>query len=258
MMDEFTGPGAPVSQAGFNAALNALGAAPEALWAVLSVETSGCGYLPDRRPKILFERHYFHNLTGGQYDGVDPDVSQPTSGGYGASGVHQYVRLAAAIQLDRQAALQSASWGLGQIMGKNFSAAGFPDVETMVRSFVASEDQQLAGMAAFVAGSPMKHALQSQAWQTFARLYNGPNYAANNYDGHLGSYYARFKSNGCPDLEVREAQIYLNYLGYDTGGIDGVNGGHTTNALRQFQQKAGINPADGSLTAATLAALEAS
>ena len=254
-MDEFTGPGAPVSQAGFNAALNALGAAPEALWAVLSVETSGCGYLSDRRPKILFERHYFHNLTGGQYDGVDPDVSAPSAGGYGASGAHQYVRLAAAIQLDRQAALKSASLGLGQIMGNNFAAAGFADVETMVRSFVAGEDQQLAGMASFVAGSALKTALQQQAWQTFARLYNGPNYAANNYDGHLSSNYARFKASGCPDLEVREAQVYLNYLGYDTGGIDGGRGGHTTDALRQFQQKTGIDPADGSLTAATLDAL---
>jgi hypothetical protein len=26
------------------------------LWSVVVVETSGCGFLPDRRPRILFER----------------------------------------------------------------------------------------------------------------------------------------------------------------------------------------------------------
>ena len=27
---------------------------------------------------------------------------------------------------------------------------------------------------------------------------------------------------GCPDLDVRAAQVWLTYLGYDTGGIDGI------------------------------------
>jgi len=80
------------------------------IWSVLGVETSGCGFLPDRWPKLLFERHIFHRLTGGRFDAEDPDVSQPTPGGYGRSGAHQYNRLAAAaIALNRGAALQSAS-----------------------------------------------------------------------------------------------------------------------------------------------------
>src|SRR5512140_3205056 len=157
-MDEFIGRGVPLGSAGIDAALRMLGATPEALWAVLSVETSGCGYLQDRRPKILFERHYFHRLTGGKFDAVDPDISAPTAGGYGPSGAHQYARLEAAIQLDRGAALQSASWGLGQIMGANHAAAGFDDVEKMVSAFVESEDQQLLGMSNFIAGSSLKAA----------------------------------------------------------------------------------------------------
>ncbi len=44
------------------------------LWAVLSVETSGCGYLPDKRPKILFERRVFSRLTGHRFDADDPDM----------------------------------------------------------------------------------------------------------------------------------------------------------------------------------------
>lgn len=255
-MDEFAGRGAPLSEAGLDQVVAALGVAPEALWAVLAVETSGCGYLPDRRPKILFERHYFHRLTGGRYDAADPDVSAPTAGGYGAGGAHQYVRLAAAILLDRDAALQSASWGLGQIMGAHYAALGFDSAEAMVQAFVQGEDAQLAGMADFIAGSPLKRALANRDWATFARLYNGANYAANHYDEHLSLFCAQYVAHGCPDLRVRQAQVWLTYLGYDPGGVDGLLGPHTTAAIRAFQQAHGL-PADGGVSDVTLAALSA-
>ncbi|MGG7377547.1 N-acetylmuramidase domain-containing protein, partial [Escherichia coli] len=42
------------------------------MWAVIHVESSGAGYQADRRPKILFERHVFHRLTGGRFDAAHP------------------------------------------------------------------------------------------------------------------------------------------------------------------------------------------
>ena len=63
------------------------------IWTVLAVETSGCGFLPDRRPQILYERHVFHRLTRGRFD--DRDISDPSPGGYGPRGTQQYDRLAA-------------------------------------------------------------------------------------------------------------------------------------------------------------------
>jgi hypothetical protein len=142
---------------------------------VLAVETSGCGFLSDRRSKLLFERHIFHRLTGGRFDAEDADVSQPTAGGYGPGGAHQYDRLAAAISLDRDAALQSASWGLGQIMGMNFQAAGFDSVEDMVAAMVESEDRQLLATAKFFKRQRgMADALKNHDWKAFARIYNGP------------------------------------------------------------------------------------
>ena len=45
-------------------------------------------------------------------------------------------------------ALQSASWGLGQILGRNCEMAGFADVEAFVRAMSHSEDVQLAAVAA--------------------------------------------------------------------------------------------------------------
>lgn len=252
----FVGAGAPLSQAGLSAALVPIGATAAALWSVLSVETSGCGFLPDRRPKILFERHVFHRLTGGKWDGDDPDISSPTRGGYGASGAHQYVRLQAAMQLDANAALQSASWGLGQIMGENFKLAGFGSVQGMVNAFLGGEDAQLLGMANFVRYSHMAPALQTLNWATFARLYNGAHYAANNYDGHLASFYAHFSSTGLPDLIVRACQIYLTYKGLSPGAVDGVAGPTTVAAAKAFQAAGGMD-ANGVVDATLLAALSA-
>jgi hypothetical protein len=253
-MDRFTGPGTPLDLGAFQTATGTIGCVPAALWALLDVETSGCGYLPDRRPKILFERHIFSRLTGGQYDAQAPDVSQPTPGGYGAGGANQYTRLAVALALDEAAALSAASWGLGQILGTNFATAGYATVDAMVDAFVASESAQLAGMVSFIVKSNIAGDVASQNWVGYAQHYNGPDYAKNHYDTRLAAANQRFSANGCPDIDLRAAQVYLTYLGYDTGGIDGILGSMTAAALTKFQQGANL-PQSGKADPATLAAL---
>lgn len=235
MADPFVGLGTPLTQGGLDTSAEIVGVNAPTLWAVIFTETSGCGFFADRRPKILFERHIFHRLTEGRFDADDPDISQPTSGGYGPSGAHQYDRLAAGIRLHRQAALQSASWGLGQIMGENFHAAGFANVEDMVAAMVASEDMQFRAMAAFIKSHGMEMSLQSQNWISFARAYNGPNFAVNNYDGHLQHFHDTFSAGPLPNLRVRSLQILLMFKGFDPGTIDGVMGPKTLAALRDFE-----------------------
>ena len=237
---DFAGPGTPLNSDDVDANATLIQVGLPELWSVISVETSGCGFLPDRRPKILFERHFFHRLTGGKFDAEDPDVSAPNAGGYGPSGAHQYDRLAAAIQLDRHAALQSASWGLGQIMGSNFQAAGYNDVEHMVADMVASEANQLRAMANFIKANGMDDPLRAHDWASVARRYNGPNYAANNYDGQLAHFFQLYAGGSATDFRVRAAQIYLFFLGYDTGGIDGKSGPATARAVTSFQKSAGL------------------
>ena len=239
-MTDFIGSGAPLSDDGFIAAKALIGGDAAALWTVVSVETTGCGFLADRRPKILFERHIFSRLTNGRFDADDPDVSAPTSGGYGAGGAHQYLRLEAAMQLDASAALRSASWGLGQIMGGNFAQAGFADARAMVDAFVASENAQLLGMARFIANSTLAARLKQRDWPGFARLYNGPNYAANDYDGKLRDAYDRYSAGPEPDLMVRAAQLYLTYRGFAVNGIDGAKGPNTNRAVEAYQRSVGI------------------
>ena len=112
---------------------------PPEIWAVLHVEAAGCGFLPDRRPVIRFERHIFHRLTGGMYDRSHPDVSNPLPGNTAPDEAGQYTLLNEALPLNPRAALESTSWRLVQILGGNYVLAGFTDVETMVAAMIESE-----------------------------------------------------------------------------------------------------------------------
>src|SRR5512139_326978 len=87
-----------------------------ALRAVADVEASGRGFLPapSTRPKVLFEGHAFHRLTGGRFDQSHPELSYRhwSRRKYAGSLAGEWRRLESACKLDRAAALQSASWGL--------------------------------------------------------------------------------------------------------------------------------------------------
>lgn len=203
------------------------------LWAVLAVETRGFGFLPDRRPQILFERHVFRDLTGGRFDFVCPAVSHKEPGGY-EGGTREYSRLTAAINLDREAALKSASWGLGQIMGFNFRLAGFSTLDGMVAAMVESESRQLQALAMCIRAASLDGALLRRDWEAFARGYNGKDYKRNQYDARLAAAFAKFAA-GEPDLRLRTAQAALLYLGMDPGPVDGFRGKRTSQAISQYQ-----------------------
>lgn len=235
MAVEFQGTGLALSSDGLARVCGDLGVHAAELWAVLAVETKGCGYIADRRPQILYERHVFHRLTNGKHD--DGDISSAAPGGYGSIGRHQFDRLGAAIAKDRAAALKSASWGLGQIMGENFAAAGHKSVGAMVSAMCKSEDDQLAAMGKFLISRKLHGALQAHDWASFARGYNGPAYAKNSYDVRLKAEFQKFSAGVLPDLSVRAAQLYLTYLGFHPGDVDGVPGKQTVSALAMFQEK---------------------
>jgi len=251
----FEGNGKPLSEQGLQYAAVATGVGIPALWAVMTVETNGCGFLPDRRPRILFERHIFHRRTHGRFDQVAPDLSDSAPGGYGPAGAFQHERLARAIALDRQAALESASWGLGQIMGFNAAQSGFADVETMVGAMCDSEDAQFDAMMAFIRANHLAQYLQQGDWTEFASRYNGPSFKANSYDTKLSEASARFSAGPLPDLRVRAAQLYLTFLRFDPGVVDGWFGPTTQSALIRFQTDRGLERS-GELDAVTYDALE--
>lgn len=240
----FTGQGRPLNAEGMGNACSALGVAAPVVWAVLTVETRGFGFLQDRRPRILFERHIFHRLTNGRHDAGNEDISNGKPGGY-VGGPAEYTRLGKALELDREAALQSASWGIGQVMGFNFKVAGFATIDVMIEAMVREENAQLLAMANFAKGNNLAGALQRQDWAAFARGYNGADFRKNEYDSRLAAAHARYEGT-LPDLALRGAQAALLYLGVDPGPVDGFQGQRTHAALRQFQQRFGL-PGTGEL-----------
>jgi hypothetical protein len=248
----FQGTGRPFNNQGMDRCCDTLGVTAAEVWAVLTVETRGFGFLADRRPQILFERHIFRKLTGGRFDSVNANLSSSNPGGY-AGGSGEYTRLETAMGLDREAALKSVSWGIGQVMGFNHEIAGFPTVNDMVAAMVGDEESQLLAMANFLKGNGLDGALRRQDWVSFARGYNGKDFKRNEYDTRLAAAHATWKTI-LPDLELRAAQVALTYLGMDPGPIDGLRGRRTRSALIEFQEKHELS-ATGELDDATEAIL---
>lgn len=177
------------------------GLEPAAVWSILKNETGGRGgfYSSGKdvdKPRILFEGHIFYQLMQkkGKLASVTDNsmniIYKSWNDRGNAYNLNQYDRLNAAIQYDLQAALQSASWGVGQLMGNNYGSCGYKDVEEMVRYMYYSEKEQFRAMLRFIAkNKKMAGHLNEKNWAGFARAYNGPGYAANKYDVKLATTY---------------------------------------------------------------------
>jgi hypothetical protein len=257
MTNTFLGKAAVLTKQGFDKVLERLQVDEASLWALLTVETRGFGYLPDRRPKILYERHIFHKRTNGRFSAANPDISSRDSGGY-LGGAAEYARLDRAIKLDRLAALESASWGLGQIMGFNASQLGYVGAEAMVASFLEGEDLQLDGAMRFITRNPpLELAFIKKKWASVAFFYNGKNFAEKGYDVKLERFCDLYTLKGTPSIELRGAQARLTFLGFDPRGVDGVLGDGTRAAVVAFQKVKGL-PLTAELDDTTLEELKKS
>lgn len=157
--------------------------------AVAEIESSGRGFAKNGFPIILFEGHHFSRLTRGQYDATHPSISYPrwTRQFYSKSQEGEQKRLETAISLNRNAALQSASYGLFQIMGFNFAACGCSSVQEFVNKMCKSEQDQLELFLKFLKSQDLIKFLKAKAWAEFARRYNGPGFAQNKYDIKLAN-----------------------------------------------------------------------
>lgn len=183
-----------------------LGVEGAAVKAVASVESNGAGLIKDSQgnlvPKILFERHImFQRLR--DYTPIKsadmavkyPDIVNPKAGGY-KGGLAEHERLQRAVLIDRNTALESASWGSYQILGMHWKALGFNNVQEFVNK-AYSEQGQLELFVRFIKANPAIHkALKNKDWVEFARRYNGPAYQKNNYHIKMKEAYEKFSKEG--------------------------------------------------------------
>jgi len=240
----------------FQSVARALSVEEAAVRAVAKVESSGAAFLPDGRPTILYEAHIFHRMTNGRYatalDHRGTPISVPNWNRtlYGPTGDHQYQRLNAAMALDVDAALSACSWGAFQIMGMNFVACGFASVRDFVQAHVDGIAGHLTAFGNFVKSKGLDRALRSRDWTAFARGYNGPGFAQNQYDAKMAAAFDRW-SGGAAEAgpsPIAQAQAKLGLV------ADGIAGPRTRAAVIKFQQDNGLAP-DGVLGPATLKAL---
>lgn len=198
-------------------AANMIGAKYAQVRAVWEVEANGAGWFTDIRAdilaldgpggfidgqlvKILFEAHVFDKQTGGRYRASHPNLSSAKwNRALYVGGVAEWRRLHNAMELDREAALKSASWGGPQIMGFNHKLAGFDDVESFVEAMKSGARAQLLAFVAFIQNSNMAGKLKAidttpASAAPFAQAYNGSGYATHDYHGKLAAAFRKWAS----------------------------------------------------------------
>jgi hypothetical protein len=158
-MCEFTGNPEPLLDADFERAAKSIDCTVAAVRAVNEVESRG-GFFADGWPKILFQRRIFSRMTKRRFNGANPAIADPSSGG-SVGDPAEYERLAKAIALDRAAALQSASWGAFQIMGFNHRASGFAAAKSSSRRW--SQGRASSSMPSSPSSSRIASTMNSSA-----------------------------------------------------------------------------------------------
>lgn len=170
------------------------------LRAVIEVEAKGDGFNVDGTPVILFERHIFRRrlIANGKESVATrltkerPDLCYTAMGAYGKYS-QQHIRMAEASKYDRTSALESASWGLGQVMGFHWKSLGYPTLQAFINAMYRDEVSQLDAMIRYIKVNNLDGHLRTLNWASFAKGYNGSAYKVNKYDEKLATAYNKFK-----------------------------------------------------------------
>ena len=250
---------------------------PAAMLALVEIESGGKVSVRidgRERPLIRFEGHYFdRRLSGPARDKARSlGLASPKAGAVknprGQAARWAMYRRAAAI--DAKAAIESVSWGIGQVMGAHWAWLGYASADALFEEANDGLDGQLRLMLRFVAKSGIMEPLKARRWRDVARIYNGPAYARYAYHTKLAAAEKRWRSAlagrapaaqpasgdlalGARGDTVRLLQEQLAGAGYVLAA-DGIFGRQTRAALLAFQQSQGLEQS-GIADEATRAAL---
>lgn len=250
-----------------------LGVEAAALAAVADVESGLKAFAEiDGRaePLIRFEGHYFDRRLAGpaREEARRQGLAAPRAGTVKnpASQAARWQLLSRAAAIDRKAAYESTSWGMGQVMGAHWAWLGYASVDALAAEARSGARGQLQLMARYIDKAGLTEALRRRDWAAFARGYNGPGFRSNGYDGKLDRAYARHAAiggtaapaatalrRGARGEAVRALQTALTATGYALA-LDGVFGPATERAVRAFQARNGL-VVDGIAGPATIGAL---
>lgn len=169
------------------------------LLAIISVESGGKVFANidgKLEPLIRFEGHYFHRLLpkAKRNIAVTRGLANRRAGHIKNSRFQKYrwKFLKKCIALDRDAALQSTSWGVGQVMGSHWRWLGYASVDAMISEVRKGVGGQTELIVRFIKKAKLARFIDDQDWAGFARSYNGPGYKRNKYDVKMAKAYGRY------------------------------------------------------------------
>lgn len=243
-----------------------------ALAAVVHVESGGRSFaMVDGRaePLIRFEGHYFHRLlpAASRASAKQAGLASARAGSVKnpRSQTARWTLLARARAINRSAADQSVSWGIGQVMGANWRMLGYGSVGALVADARSGFEGQLRLMTRFIAQRDLIPHLRSADFPAFARIYNGPAFAKHGYHTRMEAAFQRISGAhtqmgqrdwlGLGDFgpAVKELQVELRATG-EMITVDGDFGPATQRAVARFQARQKLT-VDGMAGPATRAAL---
>lgn len=193
-MNDFRGEARPLDDIDLPRIGHRIGVGEDEVHAVMDVEAAGGAWDARGRPKMLFEPHRFWKNLG---PGPKRDAAVSAGLAYPSWGEKpypkdSYPRLQQAMAIDETAALKSASWGLGQVLGENHVMVGHDTVQSMVLALLDDSEVHLEQMIAFIMSARLDGKLRAHDWSGFARGYNGPQYAKHGYHTRLAAAYVRW------------------------------------------------------------------
>jgi hypothetical protein len=182
LVAKFTNKKAPaVTDSDIAAIAHRLGCTPKQVRAVAAVESGGSGFDNQGRPKILFERHLFHRLTGGRFSPAP--FSNPVYGGYNEDSWNKLAHAAGKSPAD---AFSACSWGKFQVLGTHWNKLGYANSFELAYSTVQSEAAHFELLARYIETFGLLPAIRKLSTKPddcrdFARGYNGPQYQRFSY-----------------------------------------------------------------------------
>jgi hypothetical protein len=237
------------------------GIEPAALLAIAEVESAGRAYAVvggEKRPLIRFEGHYFDRFVPASKRAAAraAGLASPKAGAVRnpAGQRERWQMLMRAMEIDREAAIMSVSWGIGQVMGSHWDALGYASPRALFKEASSGVAGQIRLMVRFLRENHLLDELRRHDWSAFARAYNGPAYRKNRYDTRMAEAYARYRDGGVDapppsagmlrlgsnGKRVRELQVLLRRAGFPVAA-DGDFGPATKRAVMRFQDACGLD-----------------
>lgn len=176
-----------------------LGVEPASIRAVVEIETGQQqkGFNSDGSVVINFDLSVFRHATsrrGIDVRFIESEALEPVNiKKYGSQQAAQHARLKAAMAIDTIAAIESTFWGMFQIGGSNWKLCGTASRDEFVERMKRSEYDQLSLFANYIRNTGLLMHLRDKNWTVFARIYNGPSYAARNYHNRMAAAYRKYK-----------------------------------------------------------------